>query len=100
MIKDKQVYVQIASASYTSEAMPSLVWTANQSLKMVNIQPLSGEMAYKDYGISEAGITKLMFCDVDSVFQKGRRIVHGSNTYAIYSVEEFPTHYECPLKPI
>jgi hypothetical protein len=100
MILDKTVIIQSPSTVYDDEGMPTNTWTANQTTIQANIQPLGGELAYKDYGISEAGITKLMFTGVNAVIQAGLRVVNGSKTYNIYSVEEFPTHYECPLKPV
>lgn len=94
------VTVQIKSVSYDAEGMPVEVWTASQTTELTNKQPLAGEIAFKDYGISDAGITNLFFFKTSTIAQEGGRIVDGSDTYDIYRVEKYPNHYEVIVRPV
>jgi hypothetical protein len=100
MLLDITVTVQNKTITYDSEGMPVEVWTASQTVEQANKQPLSGEIAFEEYGISAAGITNLFFMKTDTVAQEGGRIVHGSDTYDIYRVEPYPNHYEVIVRPV
>jgi hypothetical protein len=99
MLLDIAVTVQNKSVTYDSEGMPVIVWTASQTTEQSNKQPLAGEIAFRDYGISDAGITNLFFLKTSTAAQEGGRIVHGTKTYDIYRIEPFPNHYEVIVRP-
>lgn len=96
---DISVIVQNKTTTYNSEGMPIEVWTASQTTELSNKQPLSGEIAFKDYGISDAGITNLFFLKTSTAAREGGRIVDSSETYDIYRIEKYPNHYEVIVKP-
>jgi hypothetical protein len=104
MLLNISVIVQAAPSSanttYDAEGIPTIAWTASQTTEMSNKQPLSGEIAFKEYGISDAGITNLFFLKTSTTAQEGGRIVHGTDTYDIFRVEQYPNHYEVIVKPL
>ena len=100
MLLDITVTVQNKVTQYDTEGMPVEVWTASQTTEQANKQPLSGEIAFEEYGISDAGITNLFFMKTSTAATEGGRIVHGSDTYDIYRVEPYPNHYEVIVRPV
>ena len=100
MILDLSVTVQSKSATLTTEGMLTLVWTASQTTETMNKQPLSGEIAFKEYGISEAGITNVFFANTSTTADEGGRIVDADGTYDIYRIEKYPNHYEIIVRPV
>ena len=96
------VTVQNKSASMTTEGMLTEIWTASQTTEEMSKQPLSGEIAYKEYGISDAGITHVFFTSngATTTAQKGGRIVDSVGTYDIYQVEPWQRHYEIIVRPV
>lgn len=86
--------------SYDNEGVAFQAWSAVDTIQ-ADMQPLGGELAYKQYGITEAGITKRMFCEVNAEVQMGRRVVvNETETYEIRYVAAFRDHYEVLLKPV
>jgi len=100
MLLDITVTVQNKTKTYDAEGMPIEVWTANQTIERANKQPLAGEIAFKEYGISDAGITNLFFMKTSTTAQEGGRIVDDDGTYDIYRIEKYPNHYEVIVKPV
>lgn len=100
MIFDINVTIQNKSLTYDSEGMPLEVWTASQTTERSNKQPLAGEIAFKDYGISDAGITNLFFLKTSTSARENGRIVYGTETYDIYRIEKFQNHYETIVRPV
>ena len=95
------VTVQNKSASMTIEGMLTEVWTTSQTTEEMSKQPLSGEIAYKEYGISDAGVTNVFFTqNATTTAQEGGRIVDSDGTYDIYRVEKWPNHCEAIVKPV
>lgn len=94
MILDTSVVVQIVSSSLTSEGVVTQVWTASQTTELTNIQTISGEIAFKQYGISDTGIYTLFFFPTSSSVVNACRIVYGSDTYSVYRVSKYPNHWE------
>lgn len=94
------VTVQNKVIEYDTEAMPVETWTASQTTEKANKQPLSGEIAFQEYGISDAGITNLFFMKTSTAAQENGRIVDSDGTYDIYRVEKYPNHYEVIVKPV
>lgn len=88
-----------ANTTYV-EGIASIVWTASQTAEKMNKQPLSGEIAFKEYGISDAGITNLFFAKTSTAAQENGRIVDDDGTYDIYRVEKYPNHYEIIVRPV
>ena len=97
---DISVTVQNKTVTYDSEGMAVIVWTVSQTTELSNKQPLSGEIAFQEYGISDAGITNLFFFKTSTTAQEGGRIVYGSETYDIYRIEKYPNHYEVIVRPV
>lgn len=93
------VTVQIKTTTYDSEGIPIETWTASQTSEKSNKQPLAGEIAFQEYGISDAGITNLFFFKTNSAAQENGRIVDSDGTYDIYRVEKYPNHYEVIVRP-
>ena len=104
MLLDITVTVQAppttANTTYDSERISTVVWTASQTTEQSNKQPLSGEIAFQEYGISNAGVTNLFFMKTSTSAQEGGRIIHGSDTYTIHRVEPYPNHYEVIVRPV
>lgn len=100
MLLNITVTVQNKTTSYNSEGMSIEVWTASQTTELSNKQPLSGEIAFKEYGISDAGITNLFFLKTSTAAREGGRIVYGSEIYDIYRIEKYPNHYEVIVRPV
>jgi hypothetical protein len=100
MLLNITITVQNPSITYSSEGMPTIVWSASNTTERSNIQPLSGEIAFKDYGISDAGATHLFFTKTSSAATEGGRIIYGSKTYDIYRVEQYPNHFEIIVRPV
>lgn len=100
MILDISVTVQNKTTTYDSEGMPIEVWTATQTTERTNKQPLSGEIAFKEYGISDAGITNLFFFETSTSAQENGRIVYGTETFDVYRIEKYPSHYEVIVRPV
>jgi len=99
VLLDISVTIQNKTTSYDSEGMPVEIWTASQTTERSNKQPLAGEIAFKEYGISDTGITNLFFFKTSTAARENGRIVYGSNTYDIYRVEPFGNHYEVIVRP-
>ena len=100
MILTASVTVQNKTTTYDSEGMAVDVWTASQTTELMNKQPLAGEIAFKEYGISDAGITNLFFAETSTAAQENGRIVYDSETYSIYRLEKYPRHYEIIVRPV
>lgn len=94
------VTLQIKSTTYDSEGIAVEVWTASQTVEKSNKQPLAGEIAFQEYGISDAGITNLFFMKTNTTAQENGRIVDSDGTYDIYRVEKYPNHYEVIVRPV
>lgn len=97
---DITVTVQNQTTTYDAEGMPVITWTASQTTERSNKQPLSGEIAFKEYGISDAGITNLFFFKTSTSAQEGGRIIYDSKSYDIYRVEKYGNHYEVIVRPV
>lgn len=97
---DISVIIQNKIVEYDNEGFPVETWTASQTVERSNKQPLAGEIAFKEYGISDAGITHLFFLKTSTVASENDRIVHGSDTYDIYRVEQYPNHYEAIVRAV
>jgi len=93
------VTVQNKTIVYDSEGIGVETWTASQTTEKSDKQPLSGEIAFKEYGISDAGITNLFFMKISTTAQEKGRIVDSDGTYDIYRVEKYPNHYEIIVRP-
>lgn len=100
MLLDISVTVQNKTTTYDSEGIAVETWTASQTTEQSNKQPLSGEIAFQEYGISDAGITNLFFFATSTAVQEGGRIVNGIETYSIYRIEKYPNHYEAIVRPV
>jgi len=97
---DISVTIQNKTTTYDSEGIATEVWTASQTTELSNKQPLAGEIAFKEYGISDAKITNLFFFKTSTTAQENGRIVYGTETYDIYREEKYPNHYEVIVRPV
>ncbi len=101
MLLDISVTVQNKTTTYGGgEGMPTEIWTASQTTERANKQPLSGEIAYQEYGISDAGITNVFFLEASTAAVENGRIIHDSNTYYICRIEEYDDHHEAIVRPV
>jgi hypothetical protein len=100
MLLDRSVIVQNKSITYDSEGGSIEVWTASQTAERANKQPLSGEIAFKEYGITEAGISDLFFMATSTAARESGRLVDSEGTYEIYRIEKYSNHYEVIAKSI
>ena len=100
MLFDITVTIQNKTVTYDSEGMAVTVWTASQTIELSNKQPLAGEIVFKEYGISDAGITNLFFFKTSTVATENERIVDSDGTYDIYRVDKYPNHYEVIVRPV
>lgn len=98
MLLDIDVVVQNKTVSYDSEGVAQVIWTASQTIEKANKQPLSGEVAYLEFGISDATIVSLFFVKTSTSAIEGGRIVYGTETYDIYRIEKYSNHYEVIVK--
>lgn len=100
MLLDITVTIQNKTTTYDSEGMAIEVWTASQTIEKSNKQPLLGEIAFKEYGISNAGITNLFFLEPSTSAQENGRIVYGTETFDIYRIEKYLNHFEAIVRPV
>ena len=92
------VEIQSKTTSYDSEGVPTEAWKKAATIQ-ADIQPLGGELAERQYGIVEVGITARMFCNPSTDVQLARRAVYDSTTYEIRYVAAYRGHYEVLLRP-
>lgn len=93
------VEIQSKTTSYDSEGVPTESWSKAATIQ-ADIQPLGGELAQKEYGIVETGITMRMFCNPSDAVQLARRVVCDSTTYEIRHVADYRGHMEVLLRPV
>ena len=93
------VQVQSKTTSYDFEGVPVETWEKVTTIN-ADIQPLGGELAERQYGIVETGITSRMFCNPSTDVQLARRVVHDGRTYEIRHVAAYRGHVEVLLRPI
>ena len=96
----ESVTVQTKSIVYDSEGIAVETWTTSQTTEKANKQPLAGEIAFQEYGISDARITNLFFMKTNTAAVENGRIVDSDGTYDIYRVEKYPNHYEIIVRPV
>lgn len=95
-----RIEIQDDVVSYDSEGVASQTWSVVDTVQG-DVQPFGGELAYRQYGITEVGITKRMFCEVNTNIQVGRRVVvNDAEIYEIRYVATFRNHYEVLLRPV
>jgi hypothetical protein len=97
---DITVTVQNKTTTYDSEGMSVETWTASQTTELSNKQPLSGEIAFAEYGITDAEIRNLFFFKTSTAAQENGRVVYGSEIYDIYRIDKYPNHYEVIVRPV
>jgi head-tail adaptor len=93
------VEIKYKSVTYDSEGVPSESWSKAATIQ-ADIQPLGGELAQKEYGIVETGITMRMFCNPSDAIQEARRVIHDGKTYEIRYVAPYRGHMEALLRPV
>lgn len=93
------VEIQSKTTSYDSEGVPTESWSKAATIQ-ADIQPLGGELAERQYGIVEVGITARMFCNPSNAVQLARLVVYDGNTYEIRHVAAYRGHMEVLLRPV
>jgi SPP1 family predicted phage head-tail adaptor len=93
------VEIQSKTTNYDSEGVPTESWSKAATIQ-ADIQPLGGELAERQYGIVETGITSRMFCNPSDAIQEARRVVHDDKTYEIRYVAPYRGHMEALLRPV
>jgi SPP1 family predicted phage head-tail adaptor len=92
------VEIQAKTTGYDDEGIPIQTWETVATIR-ADIQPLGGELAQKEYGIVEVGITARMFCNPSEAVQEARRVIYDGKTYEIRHVAAYRGHYEVLLRP-
>ena len=87
------VQIQAKTTGYDDIGMPIEAWETVATIR-ADIQPLGGELAQREYGIIETGITSRMFCNPSDAVQLARRVVYDGNTYEIRHVAPYRGHME------
>lgn len=93
------VLVKAKTVTYDDIGMPTESWGTGSSIQ-ADIQPMGGEIAQKDYGIVDTGITARMFCNPSDDVQAGSRVEHGSDIYEIRHVARYRGHIEALLRGV
>ena len=93
------VLVKAKSVSYSDIGLPTESWGTGSSIQ-ADIQPIGGEIAERQYGIIETGITARMFCNPSDDVQAGSRVEHGTEVYEIRHVARYRGHYEVLLRGV
>lgn len=93
------VEIQAKTTGYDDEGIPTQTWDTVATIR-ADIQPLGGELAQKEYGIVETGITARMFCNPSNAVQLARLVVYDGNTYEIRHVAAYRGHMEVLLRPV
>lgn len=93
------VQIQTKVTGYDDIGMPIETWETVATIQ-ADIQPLGGELAQREYGIVETGITSRMFCNPSDAVQLARRVVYDGNTYEIRHVAAYRGHMEVLLRPV
>ncbi len=93
------VQIQAKTTGYDDEGIPIQTWETVATVR-ADIQPLGGELAERQYGIVETGITSRMFCNPSNAVQLARRVVHDDKTYEIRHVAAYRGHMEVLLRPV
>lgn len=99
MILNDSVIIKELSVTYNDEAMPVKSWSNLVTIK-ADVQPIGGEIAHMEYGISESGISHRIFCRPNSNLKVGNRIEYNSTDYEIRHIAPFKNHYEVLLKTL
>ena len=93
------VEIQAKTTGYDGEGIPIETWETVATIQ-ADIQPLGGELAERQYGIIESGITSRMFCNPSNAVQLTRRVLHDGKTYEIRHVAAYRGHMEVLLRPV
>jgi head-tail adaptor len=93
------VLVKAKTVSYSDIGLPTESWGTGSSIQ-ADIQPIGGEIAERQYGIIETGITARMFCNPSDDVQAGSRVEHGSDIYEIRHVARYRGHIEALLRGV
>lgn len=93
------VQIQAKATSYDDEGIPIETWQTVATIQ-ADIQPMGGELAERQYGIVETGITFRMFCNSPDAVQLARQVVHDGKTYEIRHVAAYRGHMEVLLRPV
>jgi len=96
------VTVQNKTIIYDAEGISTDNWTASQTTELVNKQPAAsaGQIAFNEYGISDAGILSLYFLQTNSSVSENSRIIDDAATYEVYRVDKYSDHWEAIVKPV
>ncbi len=92
------VEIQAKTTGYDDIGMPVETWET-VAIIQADIQPMGGELAERQYGIVETGITSRMFCNPTDAVQLARRVVHDGKIYEIRYVAPYRGHMEVLLRP-
>ncbi len=99
MFYDKPIEILGKTEGYLDDAG---IWHPGQEegIKkrlMVDVQPYSKELAYRDYGFTEE-VTYRIFSDVDNLIQVGTKISYRGKRFIINKVIDWDDHLEWMVK--
>lgn len=97
-----RLQLQELAESFDAERVSTESWQTIYTF-WADIRPIGGEIAFQQYGISEEGITKRVYCRPNKRIKTGLRLVHGTETtetYEICYVADYHDHYEVLMRPV
>lgn len=94
-----RLQLQELTESFDAERVSTESWQTVYTF-WADIRPIGGEIAYQQYGISEEGITKRVYCRPNTKIKSGCRVLHGEEQYEICYVADYHEHYEVLMRPL
>lgn len=94
-----KVHIQAKTITYNDIRMPVESWDTVAAIN-ADIQPIGGEIAEREYGIVEQGITLRMFCNYSSAVQLSRRVLFNGRAYEIRYIAAYRNHIEALLRVV
>lgn len=94
-----RLQLQEQSVMSDNEGIAENLWTTVYTF-WADVRPIGGEIAFRQYGITDEDITKRVYCRPYSKIKAGSRVVHGENIYEISYVADYPDHYEVLLRSV
>jgi len=93
------VKVLEANTSIDSEAYENNTYSIIETLTKVDKQPLSGEIASKEYGVTEAGIDYLLIITESTVMKNNSKLKINGDFYEVKAFVDWNIHTEAVIIP-
>jgi hypothetical protein len=92
------VRLLVSTTTTSVERIVKKSYTVDKEIR-ANVQPYGGELAIKDYGITESGITHRMFCPIH-LTDEHTQVEWNGKRYAVLYVATHRNKQEVVLSPI